>query len=100
MRQLADHRCSWSRFGVLGISCGGAYALACAHELRERLDYIGLVAGMGPMDVPAIRREQHPALKVLFGLARIHPRLVAPMLRMDQRCSRRIRCAPCADCRR
>jgi pimeloyl-ACP methyl ester carboxylesterase len=74
-----------SRFGVLGISCGGAYALACAHELADRLDYVGLVAGMGPMDVPAIRRQQHPALKVLFGLARISPRLVTPMLRMDQR---------------
>lgn len=82
--QLADHL-QLSRFGVLGISCGGAYALACAHELGERLDYTGLVAGMGPMDVPAIRSEQHPALKVLFSLARIHPRLVAPMLRMDQK---------------
>ncbi|MBF6022846.1 alpha/beta fold hydrolase [Lysobacter niastensis] len=84
VEQLAAHL-SLLRFGVLGISCGGAYALACAHEIGERLDYVGLVAGMGPMDVPAIRRGQHPALKVLFGLSRLHPRLVTPMLRMDQK---------------
>jgi pimeloyl-ACP methyl ester carboxylesterase len=84
VRELAD-RLHLDRFGVLGISCGGAYALACAHELGDRLDYVGLLAGMGPMDVPAIRRDQHPALKLLFGLARLHPRLVAPMLRMDAR---------------
>ena len=50
VQQLADHL-GLARFGVLGISCGGAYALACAHELGERLHYTGLIAGMGPMDV-------------------------------------------------
>lgn len=84
VQQLAD-RLGLTRFGVLGISCGGPYALACAHELGERLYYTGLIAGMGPMDVPALRRGQHPALKLLFGLSRLHPRLVTPMLRMDQK---------------
>jgi pimeloyl-ACP methyl ester carboxylesterase len=39
---------------------------------------------MGPMDVPSIRRGQLPALKVLFGLARIHPWLVSPLLMADR----------------
>lgn len=84
VQELADHL-RLVRFGVLGISCGGAYALACAYAIGERLNYVGLIAGMGPMDVPSIRRDQHPALKLLFGLSRLHPRLVAPMLRMDER---------------
>ena len=82
--QLADHL-GLQRFGVLGISCGGPYALACALRLSERVSFAGLVAGMGPMDVPAIRRDQHPALKLLFGLARLHPALTAPMLGLDRR---------------
>ncbi len=79
---LADHL-GHSRFGVLGLSCGGAYALACAHEMPGRLDYVGLLAGMGPMDIPAIRHDQLPPLKALFGLARIHPALASPILLAD-----------------
>lgn len=81
--QLADHL-GLVRFGVLGISCGGPYALACALRLRERLGYVGLVAGMGPMDSPELCRGQHPALRLLFGLARLHPALTAPMLGLDR----------------
>ncbi|MGQ7816100.1 alpha/beta fold hydrolase [Metapseudomonas furukawaii] len=72
------------RFGVLGVSCGGPYALACAYRLGERLDYVGLLAGMGPMDVPALRQAQLPALKLMFGLARLHPCLASPMLALDR----------------
>jgi pimeloyl-ACP methyl ester carboxylesterase len=86
--QLADHL-DLRRFGVLGVSCGGPYALACALRLSERVSYVGLVAGMGPMDVPAIRRDQHPALKLLFGLGRKHPALTVPMLWLDRRMFRR-----------
>src|SRR5690606_26110725 len=75
--QLADHL-GLERCGVLGISCGGPYALACALRLPSRLSFVGLVAGMGPMDSPALRRGQHPALRLLFGLARLHPALTTP----------------------
>ncbi|WP_068826518.1 alpha/beta fold hydrolase [Pseudomonas sp. BMS12] len=84
VEQLAEHL-GLARFGVLGISCGGPYALACALRLRERLSFAGLVAGMGPMDIPALRRGQHPALRLLFGLARLYPALTAPMLGLDRR---------------
>ena len=79
---LADHL-GHERFGVLGISCGGAYALACAHAMPQRLSYVGLLAGMGPMDVPALRQAQLPPLKVLFCLARIHRLLASPILLAD-----------------
>lgn len=79
MADTLGHR----RFGVLGVSCGGPYALACAHELSERLDYVGLLAGMGPMDIPELRVTQLPALKAMFGLARLHPRLASPLLLLD-----------------
>ncbi|MDE3737010.1 alpha/beta hydrolase [Pseudomonas resinovorans] len=71
------------RFGVLGVSCGGPYALACAHQMGERLNYVGLLAGMGPMDIPELRTAQLPALKLMFGLARVHPRLASPLLALD-----------------
>lgn len=87
----ADDIAEWTdaiglrRFGVVGISCGGAYALALAKAIPERLSYVGLLAGMGPMDLPALRRDQHPALRVMFGLARVHPALAAPMFLLDRR---------------
>lgn len=80
--QLAD-ALGHARFGVLGISCGGPYALACARRMPKRIAYTGLLAGIGPMDVPINRREQLPALKALFGLARVHPWLAAPFLTLD-----------------
>ncbi|BAN46170.1 alpha/beta fold hydrolase [Metapseudomonas resinovorans] len=80
MADTLGHR----RFGVVGVSCGGPYALACAHQLGARLDYVGLLAGMGPMDIPALRREQLPALRLMFGLARLHPTLASPLLGLDR----------------
>ncbi|MBB1520980.1 alpha/beta fold hydrolase [Aquipseudomonas guryensis] len=82
--QLAD-QLGLARFGVLGISCGGPYALACALRLSDQLSFAGLVAGIGPMDIPQIRSGQHPALKLLFALARLHPSLIMPMLGLDRR---------------
>lgn len=41
-------------FGVLAISAGGPYGLACAHTLpEERLKGVSIVAGMGPADIGA-----------------------------------------------
>lgn len=83
VEQLADHL-GHRRFGVLGVSCGGPYALACALRLGDRLDYIGLLAGIGPMNVPAIRKDQLPMLKVMFALARSVPWMLSPMLLLDR----------------
>ena len=40
------------RFAVLGSSGGGPYALACAHELPNRVTKAGLISGVGPYDAP------------------------------------------------
>ncbi len=81
--QLAD-ALGHERFGVVGVSCGGPHALACALRLPHRVRYTGLLAGIGPMDDPALRRGQLPALRMLFALARVHPALVWPFLRLDR----------------
>ncbi len=72
------------RFGVLGVSCGGPYALACARALPERIDYCGLLAGVGPMNVARLNRTQMPLLRAMFALARIHPALISPILALDR----------------
>lgn len=80
---LADHL-GYARFDVLGVSCGGAYALACAHELPQRVTTVFMIAGMGPMDLPDIRSEQLPLLSILFALARRAPWLISPLLALDR----------------
>lgn len=40
------------RFAVFGGSGGGPYALACAHEIADRLTGVGVISGFGPMDAP------------------------------------------------
>ncbi|MFZ1988737.1 MAG: alpha/beta hydrolase, partial [Alphaproteobacteria bacterium] len=46
---LADHL-GFKRFGVLGISGGAPYALACARYLADRISSVGIVCGVGPPD--------------------------------------------------
>ncbi|WMJ08190.1 alpha/beta fold hydrolase [Nitrosomonas sp. sh817] len=83
MCQLAD-KLGHVRFGVLGTSCGGPYALACAHSIPSRLNFVGVVSGMAPRQDAAIRKGELPMLKALFALARIHPWLIAPLMLIDR----------------
>jgi pimeloyl-ACP methyl ester carboxylesterase len=79
---LADHL-GHRRFGVIGVSCGGPYALACARLLPRRVAAVGLLAGMAPMDRPELRRGQLPLLRAMFALARLHRSATAPLLALD-----------------
>ena len=67
------------RFGVLGVSGGAPYALACAHCLRQRVRIVGLVCGLGPTDITAALRSMPPVQR--FGLSMVSrlPALVALM---------------------
>lgn len=85
---LADHL-GFDRFDLLGVSCGGPYALACAASLAPRVGRVALLAGIGPMDRPELRRGQLPMLRLLFGLARLHPVLCSPFLAIDRLMFRR-----------
>jgi pimeloyl-ACP methyl ester carboxylesterase len=42
------------RFSILGVSGGGPYAAACAYKISHRLDAVGIICGMGPVDVPGL----------------------------------------------
>lgn len=44
-----------ARFGVLGLSGGGPFALACAARLPDRIDAAVVVSSPGPMAVPELR---------------------------------------------
>jgi pimeloyl-ACP methyl ester carboxylesterase len=46
---LADHL-GLDRFALMGVSAGGAHALACAHVLGDRLGAIGVASMPGPLD--------------------------------------------------
>ena len=81
--RLADHL-GQQEIEIIGVSCGGAYALACAATMPDRVRLVGLLAGMGPMDVPAIRKTQAGALKLMFGLSRLDRRLAAPIFALDR----------------
>jgi len=68
------------RFGVLGFSGGGRFALACAHEYPERVTRVATVAADGPPGAPTdgvglqnrlldvLARRAPPLLRVLFAL--------------------------------
>ena len=45
------------RFSILGVSGGGPYAAACAFKMPDRLDVVGIVCGMGPVDVPGLMHK-------------------------------------------
>ena len=44
------------RFSILGVSGGGPYAAACACKMPDRLEAVGIICGMGPVDVPELIR--------------------------------------------
>ena len=93
--QLAD-ALGHVRFAVVGVSAGGPYALACAHELPRRIAAAGVVSCMLPGGGPermrplaahlglcAVRaapRGCAVAGDAFVGLARRHPALLAYMI--------------------
>jgi len=50
-----------AEFGILGVSGGGPYALACARVLEERISAAGIVCGLGPVYEP----DLHSAMRWL-----------------------------------
>lgn len=85
LSQALGHR----RFAVLGVSCGGPHALATARRLPQRVAAVGLLAGIGPMDQPRLRRGQLPLLRAMFRLAAWQPWAISPLLMLDRMLFRR-----------
>jgi pimeloyl-ACP methyl ester carboxylesterase len=76
------------RFGIVGVSGGGPYTLACAYKLPHRLTAVAIAGGSGPVDETAnlegSARERH----IGYILARRAPwllRLVIALARNPQR---------------
>ncbi len=65
--QLAN-RLGWKRFRILGCSGGGPYATACAFELKDFLDSVGLICPMGPPDDPEVQKTLTPLHRYLLRL--------------------------------
>lgn len=85
--ELAD-ALSLGRFGLLGISGGGPYAVACAAMLPERVTALAIVCGLGRLDLREDAAGMSPFGRFSFALARRAPevsqlfnRALAPVLR-------------------
>ncbi len=87
IRDLAD-ALELDRFAVAGLSGGGPYALACAHDLPDRVVGAAILGGVGPVrGRDAVRSWTkllafaEPALNVLADpLAAALPALVRPLI--------------------
>lgn len=62
-------------FSVLGYSSGGAYALACALKIPERLRQVAVVSGDGPYYLPGLTKGIDPLALWYLYLSRRFPRL-------------------------
>jgi pimeloyl-ACP methyl ester carboxylesterase len=52
----AADRLGLDRFAVLGASGGSPFALACAYSLADRVNRVGIVAGVAPPETPGMNR--------------------------------------------
>ena len=67
---VADHL-GHDRFLVVGLSGGGPYALACAHEMADRVMAVGILGGVVPTT-----GEEAAAATGIVALARTYNRLL------------------------
>lgn len=68
--QLAD-ALGLGKFAIVAITGGGAYALACAASIPDRLTGVAIVSGSAPLDAPGIAISG--TMGKLFALARSTP---------------------------
>jgi pimeloyl-ACP methyl ester carboxylesterase len=67
------------RFSILGVSGGGPYAAACAYKIPDRLISVGIVCGMGPVDVSETRDEMFWVYRQGLRLASRFPKIVTAL---------------------
>ena len=84
VQELAD-ALQIERFGVIGFSGGGPYAMACAYRMPERVTAVSLVSSLSP---PHLRGSQKPlplVIRLLFSCSRsvpgVLPVVVNPIVR-------------------
>lgn len=72
-------------FGVLGLSGGAPYALACAYKIPPRLSAVSIVSGVGPSDMPEAEEAVSQGNRRLARLSATVPWLVTLLLRRTAR---------------
>lgn len=77
------------RFGVMGTSGGVPYALACAVRMPERLSYVAILSGLGPLQSRAVMEGMNRESATLYTLALRSPRLGRLWMKMLARTVRR-----------
>lgn len=77
---LADHL-GLHRFAVVGVSGGGPYAIVCAYSIPQRLDAVGVVSGVAPIDTGGFFEQMFWPNTVALRMARRAPALVTAGLR-------------------
>lgn len=85
------------KFGVLGLSAGGPYALACAFRLPERVSSVFVISGIGQIDTSGSTQMmpfhekwlftlgQHSARRTMQALVELLRALTAILLHNPQR---------------
>ena len=61
------------RFAVAGISGGGPYAAACGYVLADRLEAVGIISGVGPLDAPGALTGMLSANRMGYSVGRWMP---------------------------
>lgn len=72
VRQLVDEL-GFEQFHLLGLSGGGPYALACSHQIPERVLSVSLVASVAPLYISCLRKTMAPSNKLAYYAARYVP---------------------------
>jgi pimeloyl-ACP methyl ester carboxylesterase len=72
MAALADHL-NIERFHMMGVSGGGPYAIACAHQLADRIEKLILVCPLGQLDQPDLLKAMQWPAQLNFNSIRTTP---------------------------
>jgi pimeloyl-ACP methyl ester carboxylesterase len=81
--EVADGK-GLDRFAVIGISGGGPYVAACAHEIPQRLTAAAMVSSGGPFDAPGAMEGMPRIRRAGARIAHVAPWLLRPLLWLVQ----------------
>lgn len=80
--ELVDHL-GLKKFAVMGISGGGPYATVCAYKIPERLTCCGIIAGIGPINLP--KKGMMLWNRIIFFVGRRFPFLLKRFMKAEMK---------------
>ncbi|OGV44336.1 MAG: hypothetical protein A2X48_08555 [Lentisphaerae bacterium GWF2_49_21] len=75
--ELADNL-GFDKFHIIGLSGGGPYTAVCAWKIPSRLISVGIISGLGPVDVPGLRARLSVFQRFWFSTAKHFPFIIKP----------------------